>query len=61
MIGSMILAVIISVVAIVLTLRVTKTEDKEYNSQKSAGNLFKMYLLLFPVVIVSLIVYWIFF
>ncbi|WP_078427330.1 hypothetical protein [Alkalihalobacterium alkalinitrilicum] len=61
MIGSMILAFIISVVAIVLTLRVTKTEDKEYNSQKSAGNLFKMYLLLFPVVIVSLIVYWIFF
>ena len=60
MIVSVILTIIISIVAVVMTLRVTKTEDTEYNSKKSMANLFKMYIYLFPVVIVGLILYWVF-
>ena len=62
MIGALILAFIICVIALVATLRVgLSKEEIEYTSQKSLANLLKMYLYIFPAVLVGLFIYWAFF
>ncbi len=55
-----ILVSIICIIALIVTLLLTKAEDTNYSSNKSINNQLWMYLVLIPVLALIVVVSWIF-
>lgn len=48
------LAAVVSIIALIITLRLSKAEDTSYSSTKSIKNQLYMYMLLIPVIVIVL-------
>ncbi len=55
-----ILAAIVCVVALVVTLILTKADDTNYSSNKSINNQLFMYLALIPIIAMIIVISWVF-
>lgn len=55
-----ILAMIVCVIALVITLALTKAQDPNYGSQRTIKNLSYIYIGLIPVIVIVVGVFWIF-
>ncbi|MDV2686801.1 BshB3 potential contributor to bacillithiol synthesis [Alkalihalophilus lindianensis] len=56
-----VLAAIVCVVALVITLALTKAEDTSYSSNRSVNNQLIMYIVLIPVTALIIVLCWVFF